>query len=68
MSQCLCHSQDQIKFQAFMCLAKVSIKAPPIQAGTGLSIDVIHDSWYINWYLIYACNLVEGAAYCLFSP
>lgn len=63
MSQCLCHSQDQIKFQAFMCLAilkqifeclkietaaEVSIKAPSIQAGTGLSIDVTHDSWYIN--------------------
>lgn len=55
-----CHSQDQIKFQAFMSLAilkyifacfkievvtEVSITVTYIQAGTSLSIELVCDSW-----------------------
>lgn len=74
MSQCFCHSQDQIKFQTliflailkeiFTCLKKeivieVCVKATSIQAGTGLSVELARDSQYMNWYMIYACNSFE---------
>lgn len=48
-------------------VAEVSIKAPSVKAGAGLPIDLTCDLWYMNWYVIYACNLVEGASVCLFS-